>query len=79
MGIQGFVKIRENSWLAEQGFWGEAPTPQKPLFALPLFGYGFASLGMAKVGIFWYDARTAVRGRAQFICPNLHENVFRKK
>jgi len=41
MGIQGFVKIRENSWLAEQGFWGEAP---KPLFALNLFGSGFASL-----------------------------------
>jgi len=47
MGIQGFVKIRENSWLAEQGFWGEAPKPPKPLFALPLFGSGFASLGIA--------------------------------
>jgi len=33
--------IRENSWLAEQGFWGEAP---KPLFALTLFGSGFAHL-----------------------------------
>jgi len=43
LGIQGFVKIRENSWQAEQGFGDEAP---KPLFALNLFGSGFASLGM---------------------------------
>jgi len=41
MLIQGFVKIRENSWQAEQGFGGFAP---KPLFALTLFGSGFASL-----------------------------------
>ena len=27
----GDSRVRENSWLAEQGFWGEAP---KPLFAL---------------------------------------------
>jgi len=48
MGIQGFVKIRENSWLAEQGFWGEASNPPKPLFALTLFGSGFARLGNAQ-------------------------------
>jgi len=42
------VKIRENSWLAEQGFWGEAPKPPKPLFALPLFGSGLGSLGDSK-------------------------------
>jgi len=41
MEIQGFVKIRENLWLAEQGFWGEAP--QTPV-CTNLFGSGFTSL-----------------------------------
>jgi len=42
--------------LAEQGVWGEAPKPPNPLFALNLFGSGFASLGFVHLKLLFPES-----------------------